>query len=82
MKFLNEISFFNTYFMFKSSKYFTIDTSSFNPFLLLVFIINYLPSLSLYITYSGLNAMFLSSGSPGNTCQWSKAERQNAWPTV
>ena len=44
IKFLNDISFFKTYLIFKSSKYFTIETSSFNPFLLLVFINNYLAS--------------------------------------
>lgn len=26
--------------------------------------------------------MFLSNGSPGRTCQWSKIDRQKAWPIV
>ncbi len=82
MKSLKEASFFNNSLMFRSSKYFTIDTYSFRPFLLRVFNMNSRANSCGSITSKGLRTIFLSRGSPGNVCQWSKVERQNACPTV
>ena len=67
---------------FKSSKYFTIETYSFSPFVLRLFIMNSRAISWGYRTYSGLSRIFLSKGSPGIVYQWSKVDREKACPTV